>query len=103
MEKVFVTGTLPVALIKLDGQTTIKSKEIVMTQLTAIEFLQSQQTLLEGQFISIGDLATMTKLVDENGNEHDITYDMLGNSSKSNLDYLNSKKVELEAKEKAES
>lgn len=98
-----VEGTLPVALKKLDGQTEIKSKQIVMRQMTAIEYLQSQTAIKEGQFIAIADLATMTKLVAEDGTEHEITYDMLGHSSRSNLDYLNAKRVELDAKEAAES
>ena len=98
-----VVGTLPVALKKLDGQTEIKSKQIVMRQMTAIEYLQGQTSIKEGQFIAIADLAAMTKLVDANGTEHEITYDMLGHSSRSNLDYLNAKRVELDAKEAAES
>ena len=98
-----VEGTLPVALKALDGQTEIKSKNIVMRQLTAIEYIQSQAAIAAGQYIAIADLAAMTKLVDESGKEHEITYDMLGHSSKSNLDYLNRKKEELEAKEQAES
>ena len=44
----------------------------------------------------------MTKLVDEDGKEHEITYEMLGHSSKFNLDYLNEKMIELKAKEAAE-
>ena len=96
-----VEGTLPVALKALDGQTEITSKKIVMRQMTAIEYMQSQSGNA-GQYIAIADLAVMTKLVDEDGKEHDITYDMLGHSSKSNLEYLNGKLKELEAKEKAE-
>lgn len=96
-------GTLPVPLIKLDGQTTIESKKIVMTQMTAIEYFQNQATMKEGQYIVIADLAAMTKLIDEEGHEHDISYDMLGHSSKANLDYLDILKSKLEAKEKAES
>ena len=86
-----VEGTLPVALKALDGQTEIKSKKIVMRQMTAIEYIQSQASIEGEQYIAISDLAAMTKLVDEDGKEHAITYDMLGNSSRSNLDYLNEK------------
>ncbi len=96
-----VEGTLPVALKALDGQTEIKSKKIVMRQLTAIEYIQAQADSEAGQYISIADLAAMTKLVDEDGKEHKITYDMLGHSSKSNLDYLNKKLDELKEKEAA--
>jgi viroplasmin and RNaseH domain-containing protein len=97
-----VEGTLPVALKALDGQTEIKSKKIVMRQMTVIEYMQSQTDSEAGQYISIADLAAMTKLVDADGNEHKISYDMLGNSSRSNLDYLNEKLEELKAKEAAE-
>lgn len=96
-----VEGTLPVVLKALDGQTEIKSKKIVMRQLTAIEYMQSQADIEAGQYIGIADLAAMTKLVDADGKEHAITYDMLGNSSRSNLDYLNEKLAELKAKEAA--
>ena len=96
-----VEGTLPVALKALDGQTEIKSKKIVMRQMTAIEYMQSQAEIEAGQYIGIADLAAMTKLVDEDGKEHKITYDMLGHSSRSNLDYLNDKLAELQVKEAA--
>jgi len=96
-----VEGTLPVALKALDGQTEIKSKKVVMRQLTAIEYMQSQADTEAGQYIGIADLAAMTKLVDADGKEHVITYDMLGNSSRSNLDYLNEKLTELKEKEAA--
>lgn len=98
-----IEGTLPVALKKLDGQTEIKSKKIIMRQMTAIEYLQSQANIKEGYFIDIADLAAMTKLVDEVGNVHEVTYDMLGHSSRANLDYLREKRAELDAKEVAES
>lgn len=102
MDQIKVEGTLPVALKKLVGQTTIESKKIVMTQMTAIEYMQAQAAMKDGQYIGIADLAAMTKLVDD-GSEYEISYDMLGYSSKANLDYLNTLKTQLEAKEKAES
>ena len=73
-----------------------------MRQLTAIEYIQSQANIEGEQYLAIADLAAMTKLVDEHGKEHAITYAMLGHSSKSNLDYLNEKLEDLKAKEKAE-
>lgn len=103
MDQIKVEGALPVALKKLVGQTTIESKKIVMTQMTAIEYMQAQAAMKDGQYIGIADLAAMTKLVDDEGAEYEISYDMLGYSSKANLDYLNTLKIQLEAKEKAES
>lgn len=103
MDGLKINGTLPVTLTVLDGQTTIKSKKVIMQQMTAIEYLQAQASLDAGQFIVISDLAAMTKLIDNDGKEHALTYDMLGNSSRANLDYLNDLKAQLDAKERAES
>ncbi|OTG68312.1 hypothetical protein B9T25_06420 [Acinetobacter sp. ANC 4470] len=103
MDQIKVEGELPVALKKLVGQTTIESKKIVMIQLTAIEYYQAQAGMKEGQWIGIADLVAMIKLIADDGAEHEISYDMLGHSSKANIDYLNTLKSQLEAKEKAES
>ncbi|WP_336033398.1 hypothetical protein [Acinetobacter bereziniae] len=97
-----IEGTLPVAIKALDGQTEISSKNIVMRQMTVIEYIQAQGNIKEGQFIAIADLAAMIKLVDEHGVEHTVTYDMLGHSSRANFDYLQSLRIELDAKETAE-
>ncbi|TCM61862.1 hypothetical protein EC844_12616 [Acinetobacter calcoaceticus] len=97
-----IEGTLPVAIKILDGQTEVKGKNVVMHQMTAIQFIQSQAGLDEGQFIAIADLSSMTKLIDEKGNEHALSYEALGNSSRANMDYLSRLKVQLDAKEAAE-
>lgn len=102
MEQVELKGTLPVALKVLVGQNVIVSKDIIMRQMTAIEYLQAQSNVAAGQFISIADLASMTKLVAEDGSEHGISYDMLGHSSRANLDYLSNLREELDAKERAD-
>lgn len=97
-----IEGTLPVAIKALDGQTEIKSKNIVMRQMTAEEYLNAQAETEAGQYLDISELTSMTKLVDEHAVEHSISYDMLAKSSKSNLKYLREKRDELEAKELAE-
>lgn len=97
-----IDGTLPVAIKILDGQTEVKSKKVVMHQMTAIQYIQSQASLDEGQFIAIADLASMTKLIDEKGHEHALSYEAIGGSSRANMDYLNRLKIQLDAKEAAE-
>lgn len=98
-----IKGTLPVALKMVVGQTEVKSKNIVMRSLTTIEYLKSQSQSQPDQFIALIDLTSMTKLIDENGQEHDITYDMLAHTSRSNFDYLTQQRADLDAKEQAES
>ena len=51
-----IKGTLPKALKKLVGQTDIKSRNIVMRQPTAIEYLEAQAKIGIGQFVHIADL-----------------------------------------------
>ena len=103
MDQLEIEGELPVALKLVDGQTELKLKKVVMRQMTAIEYVESQAKLEPGCYIGIADLAAMTQLVDEDGEEHQISYSMLGHSSRTNLDYLTSLKEKLDAKEKAES
>ncbi|EHU2143645.1 hypothetical protein A1E33_RS09875 [Acinetobacter baumannii] len=103
MIQIQIEGLLPVPLKKLVGQTDIKSQKVVMRQPTAIQYLENQALIKPGQFISIADLASMTKLIDGDGVEHEITYEMLGHSSRANLDYLQKMREELDAKEAAES
>lgn len=103
MIQIQIEGSLPVPLKKLVGQTDIKSKKVVMRQPTAIQYLENQALIKPGQFISLADLASMTKLIDDDGVEHEITYEMLGHSSRANLDYLQKMREELDAKEAAES
>ncbi|ENW11176.1 hypothetical protein BFR69_00695 [Acinetobacter pittii] len=103
MKQIKIEGLLPVPLKKLVGQTDIKSQKVVMRQLTAIEYLESQASIEAGHFVAIADLASMTKLIDDDGDEHEITYEMLGHSSRANLKYLDELRNQLDAKEAAES
>jgi len=98
-----VEGTLPVAITLLVGQKTVKTKQVVMRQLTVGEYLAQQATLTEGAYLAPAELAAMTKLVDEDAVEHQLTYEALINSSKSNYDKLSLLKAQLEAKEAAAS
>ena len=81
-----ITSGLPVALKLVDGQTELKLKKVVIHQMTAIEYVESQAKLEPGCYIGIADIAAMTKLISEDGEEYEISYNMLGHSSRSNLD-----------------
>lgn len=101
--KIQLEGTLPIALKKMVGQTTIESKKVVIRAMTTLEYLQAQATVKEGDFLSISDLVAMVKLVDDQGEEHHVTYEMLAHTSKLNFDYLSGLKLKIEKKEKAAS
>lgn len=100
---VHIEGELPIAIKLTVGQEHLSLKKVIMTQMTAVEYLEAQVKILPGQYIAIGDLALMTKLIDDQGQAHQMTYEMLATSSKSNLKYLDELKDSLEAKEQAES
>ena len=98
-----VIGTLPVAIAILIASEAIKIKSVVMRPLTVGQALDSQSGLGTTDYVVIAEYAQMTKLVDDTGAEHDISYAMMRDTSKQNFDYLTTLKAELDAKEIAES
>lgn len=96
-----IKGTLPVALKTVVGQKEIACKNIVMHQLTVIEYLEAQANAKNEHFRIVTELAAMTKLVADDGSEYQVSYDMLGHSSRVNLDYLVRLRDDLDAKEQA--
>lgn len=98
-----IEGELPVAIKLTVGQEHLSLKKVIMTQMTAVEYLEAQAKIVPGAYVAIADLVLMTKLIDDQGNAHQMTYEMLATSSKSNLNYLEKLNSDLEAKEKAAS
>ena len=93
-------GQLPVGIATTGPQPLT---HVVMTQLTIEQSLKTQMSLKPDQFVVVGELAAMTKLVDDLGVTHELTYDLLGASSRQNLDYLSDLRTQLDAKERADS
>ena len=77
MDRLEIEGELPVALKLVDGQTELKLKKVVMHQMTAIEYVESQAKLEPVCYIGIADIAAMTKLISEDGEEYEIQSDHL--------------------------
>lgn len=98
----FVEGEFPVAIKVLDGQTELKLKKFEMSVLTVQQALDLQSGLRPDQYVGLAEICEQTKLVDDRGNCHDLSYDELMLSSAQNLSYLTAKKAELDAKEQAE-
>ncbi|WP_448761479.1 hypothetical protein [Acinetobacter tandoii] len=98
-----IEGKLPIPMVALVGQDLIKTKKIVMRQQTVEQYYSAQIAAKQGQYFEIIDLASMTKLVDEEGLEYPVTYEMLAASSRQNRDYLVELRTDLDAKERAES
>ncbi|MEX5441882.1 hypothetical protein WCE14_00625 [Acinetobacter schindleri] len=99
MQRTKITGTLPIAIHLVVEQQPLKLNQVVMTQLSAIESIQAVQP---DQYIAIGELAHMTKLLDDKGNEYQLSYEQLAHTSRKNFDYLKNLRDDLDAKEIAE-
>ncbi|AZN69309.1 hypothetical protein DX910_14675 [Acinetobacter haemolyticus] len=98
----FVEGQLPVAIKVLSGQTELKLKKFEMTTLDVEGLLELHSRLKPEQYTKIAEMCEQVKLIDDDGNAHDLLYESLMKSSKQNLEYLNAKRDELEVKEQAE-
>ncbi|MDS7929626.1 hypothetical protein RMB13_09060 [Acinetobacter sp. V102_4] len=103
MEKISIDGDLPVPIKILVDEEQIKCGKFVMSSMTAIEYVQVQAKITGLHYISISDVVAMTKLVDDEGHHHELTYVDLAEGSHFNLIHLTETKAELEAKVKAAS
>ncbi len=99
MQRTQIEGELPIGIHLVVEQKPVKLKKVIMTQISAIESIEA---INPGEYIAIAELAFMTKLVDENGKQHSLTYTDLGHSSRKNLVYLQELREKLDAKEEAE-
>ena len=101
MEKVFLEDDLPVA-IELDrNKKKIKCVKFVISDLTALEYVEAQSKISGLQYVSISDVVAMVKLIDSNGIQYEPTYDEIAQTTQFNLTHFFNKKAELEAKVKA--
>ncbi len=96
MTAISVQGALPVP-IKVNGVPLTK---ITMSALTVEESLAAVSTLTEGQYVAIGELCSMLSFGHDDDTATPVTYEQLAKSSKQNMDYLQSKRLELEKKER---
>lgn len=101
MEKISIEDNLPVAITVLNGDTEIKCSKFIMSSMTAVEYVQAQANTKAGQYLSILDVVSMTKVIDDAGTEYELDYEQIGDGSHFNLIRLNEAKAELEAKVKA--
>lgn len=98
-----ITGALPVPITVLVGQTAVKCRDVIVSQITVAQSLAAQSQLQANQYIVLAELSAMTTLVGDDGNEHPLTYDALAATSRQNLHVLQSLAAEVDAKEQAES
>ena len=93
----------PITFVVLVGAQSVRNEEArrhgAGSDIGTFSMLDLVQRLLIGNDLSSQGIEGLASLEEE----YEISYNMLGHSSRSNLDYLTSLKEKLEAKEKAES
>ncbi|RSP34196.1 hypothetical protein [Acinetobacter baumannii] len=101
MKKIFIEDDLPVAIDLERDEKKIKCNKFVISDLTALEYVEAQSKATGVQYVAISDLVAMIKLIDSKGNQYEPTYDDIALTTQFNLTHFFSKKAELEAKVKA--
>ncbi|MDA3509395.1 hypothetical protein [Acinetobacter junii] len=101
--KLSVVGGLTVAITVLVNNKPIKCSKVELSDLSTGELFDARARAKEGEYLSLHELAAKTKLIDENDVQHEITYEMLRDTSSANFKKLEELDFDLQAKLKAES
>ncbi|MFW1840053.1 hypothetical protein ACG9XS_16100 [Acinetobacter gyllenbergii] len=101
--KLSVIGLLPVAMTVLVANKAVKCKSIELSDLTTGELFEARKQTKEGEFIAISEFVAKAKLVDEKGNKHALTYEMVRDTSSANFKKMEELDYDLQAKLNAES
>lgn len=98
-----VIGALAVAMTVLVKDEAVKCKSVELSDLSTGELFDARARAKEGEYLSLHELAAKTKLIDENDVQHELTYEMLRDTSSANFKKLEELDFDLQAKLKAES
>ncbi|MEG2446779.1 MAG: hypothetical protein RSA22_04030 [Acinetobacter sp.] len=101
--KLSVIGSLAVAMTVLVKDKAVQCKSIELSDLTTGEMFAIRQRAKDGEFWAVHELAAKTQLVDDNGNKHTMTYEMLRDTSSTNFKKLEELDYQLQLKLNAES
>lgn len=101
--KLSVLGALAVAMTVLHDDKAVKCKKVEVSDLTTGELFAARVAAGDGEFITLHELAAKTQLIDETGNKHALTYEMLRDTSSANFKKLEELDYQLQLKLNAES
>ncbi|WP_312105087.1 hypothetical protein [Acinetobacter venetianus] len=101
--KLSVIGALTVAMTVLVKDKAIKCSKVEVSDLSTGELFNVRALAKEGEYLSLHELAAKTKLIDDTGCHHPITYEMLRDTSSANFKKLEELDFDLQVKLKAES
>lgn len=93
-----VSGSLVVAVTVLHKGQAVECKDAVVSDLTTGELFAARTKAKEGEFWTVHEMAAKTKLIDAQGNQHQLTYEMLCDTSSTNFKKLEELDFELQLK-----
>lgn len=93
-----VTDALVVAMTVLHKGQAVECKNAVVSDLTTGELFTARSQAKEREFWAVHEMAAKTKLIDAQGNQHQLTYEMLCDTSSSNFKKLEELDFELQLK-----
>lgn len=103
MSKIFIKSSLPVALTVLVAGASATSKDIEFSDISSVELMTARQNAKEKEFLIFHEYAAKVKLIDKDGNKHDVPYSVIAHTSSANLRKFEELDYELTAKLAAES
>lgn len=101
--KLSVTGMLAVAMTVFHDEKAVKCRKVELSDLSTGELFAARVAAGDGEFITLHELAAKTQLIDETGNKHALTYEMLRDTSSANFKKLEELDYQLQLKLNAES
>lgn len=98
-----VEGTLVVPMTVVVNDKPVKCKTIKLEDISTGQMFEARANAKAGEYVVINELASRATLIDDKGVEHQVTYQMLHDTSASNYRKLEELDAELQAKLNAES
>lgn len=103
MKGLYFKGTLACAIAVVVADQSKQCKEFVLSDISTGELFEARQRAKEGEFWSLHELCAKTKLVDDEGNHHNLSYEALRSTSSANYKKLEEAELKLAEKLEAES
>ena len=96
--KLSVSGALVAAMTVLKNGQAIQCKDVVVSDLSTGDLFAARAKAKDGEYWALHELATKCELIDSDGDRHQMTYEMLHDTSSSNFKKLEDLDLELRLK-----
>ena len=98
-----IVGSLVVAMTVLVKDEAVKCKSIELSDVSTGDLFAARTKASEGEYLSLHEFVAKAQLIDDKGNKHPVTYEMLRDTSSANFKKLEELDYQLQLKLSAES